>query len=72
MILMINGNKQIEKIESNCYNVMKFWVSCESIIRAQLSVIDLYNISITCSHSMTSVSEEKALNFKDDFILIAL
>ena len=44
----------------------------ESIIWPQLSIIGLSNVSITCSCSMTSISGKKALNFKEDFLSIAL
>ena len=37
-----------------------------------LSIIDLSSNSITCFHSMASVSGEKALSFKEDFTVTAL
>ena len=37
-----------------------------------LSMISLSDISITVSYSMTSVSREKVLNFKEDFMSTGL
>ena len=44
----------------------------ESIIRPWLNIIGLSNISITYSHSISSVSGEKTLNCKEDFMSTAL
>ena len=75
-ISTISENMQLEKsmlqlnIErKRLHNVMRF--SDFEIIWSRWS-IGLFNISITFSCSLTSVSRKKALVFKEDFVLTTL
>ena len=61
---MVNGTQ--------FYTMVLHYGTFESIIWSGLSIIGLSNISITCSCSMTSVSGEKVLNFKEDFVSTTL
>ena len=55
-------------MKANIYIMLWSSGTFESITWPWLSIIGLSNIAITCSRSVISVSGEKTLNFKEDFL----